>query len=311
MSVPTNGVWRGCLPSGPPVVFQTIDRFSSLHQERAYLFAALANEERRAEQLTRSLQTVKSRLEKLDISNSTEGVPELKKSASSLTRKLRRCHKSEKAMVNNLAAVTARTQELESYQWRKAQHSYNQRMHCVNMNGLMSGMQGLSMYPPTSPYVLSPFNPTLENPWPHSPMTPMTPLTVQVPPTPVIWPQHPPTLDGRNQSITALTPTPTQIDYDQTPTKLTFEAPVFRLIQWTASKARKKLFEVSQPCPKMRTMSLPTSTRPSMHLSSPLQGIQENDEAATTVVDLPRRLSLVGGASAGLRILRKSKAGSS
>ena len=157
-------------------------RYSSLHQERSYLLSALAREESRAEHMNGTLETIRAKLQMAQADQgSAEAIGNLKKAVMAISRKLKKCYKSERAMANNLAAVTARMQILEQHQWRKAQSEYSQRMQQMPISGVALGLQEMTLesrmspaygypctpYPPT-PYTIDPLSATL----PSMPATP-------------------------------------------------------------------------------------------------------------------------------------------
>src|SRR5204862_2914288 len=101
----------------------------------------------------------------------------LKKAVAGLTRKLKRSQKSQKAMINNLAAVTSRMQILEQYQWRRAQFEYNQRCQFPFLNDINMNMQNLTLISPIRQNhqyqcqsLIGPQTPGLVHPVPPRPM---------------------------------------------------------------------------------------------------------------------------------------------
>jgi hypothetical protein len=167
----------------PTVPFVADHRYSALHQERSYLLSALATEESCAEHFIRALQTTKAKLKIAESDqDSAEVVRNLRKAAAAITRKLKKCHKGERAMANNLAAVAWRMQMLEQHQWRKAQFEYSQRMQQTPMYGVVLGLQEMTLASPMSPAYGYPCTPyparlyAMSSPSGRLPSMPATPL---------------------------------------------------------------------------------------------------------------------------------------
>jgi hypothetical protein len=168
---------------GPTLSFVADHRYSALQQERSYLLSALAAEESRAEHFIRALQSHKAKLQTAESDqDSAEAVRNLRKASAAITRKLKKCHKSERAMANNLAAVTCRMQMLEQHQWRKAQFEYSQRMQRTPMYGMALGLQEMTLASPMSPAYGYPCTPyparsyAMSSPSGTLPSMPATPL---------------------------------------------------------------------------------------------------------------------------------------
>ena len=137
-----------------------LNHYSSLQTERQYLLTALANEETRAENLIHQLEQTRSKLRDLPEDAPREAIQSLKKTAASLVRRLKRCQRGEKAMVNNLAALTASLQAANNEKWRRAEFQNRQRMQAEQlglrfndhaMNGMISPMQAMVLESPVSP----------------------------------------------------------------------------------------------------------------------------------------------------------------
>ena len=288
---------------------------SSLHQERAYLLSALASEESRMEQLTVSLDSVKHKL--IDTESGSNPDPEeaarLKRVIRGLTRKLERSQKSQKAMVNNLAAVTSRMVMMEQHQWRKAQYEYEQRSYVPLMNSFGYNMPNTGLASPMmTPYasfpqpVVSPFSATQI----YSPMMPMTPM-----PNPIQTPQeNPGVLEqwgsplytpfyGQSHGRHAVQGSANETHYE-VPSVPTYWPPQAHHV----------------PAQALRTTSLPTpriERRRTIGVDGGQRGINDSpreDEEPISPKSMPNlgsglggRLSLVDGASAGLRLQRKAE----
>lgn len=144
----------------PTVVPMATDLcYSGLHHERSYLLSALASEESRAEKLTRSLEATRVKLMTAQADQDHEGAAGLRKIAASITRRLKKCQDNERAMTNNLAAVTSRMQFLEQHQWRRAQFECSQRMQISPIDELGLGFQGMTLEPPVSSSFACPHSP--------------------------------------------------------------------------------------------------------------------------------------------------------
>ena len=286
-------------PSPAPTTFSVMGSQSSLHQERAYLLSALAVEESREEQLTFSLDSTRQRLAAADhAEGSVDEVKKLKKVVTGIARKLKRSQKSRKAMINNLAAVTSRMTMLEQHQWRKAQFEYSRRTQLPSFDDTMN-MQNLTLVSPgmlgyqyqmQSP--ISPQTPGLVHPVPLSPMPNVqwgttsgggwgSPLYTPFYAQPYEWPQV--SYQGPLQTIQH----PSLIDES-----------LWRNVDY--SRHSSQAFDSQH----QRTMSLPTIPRRASWARKGSWKINGEDEAISPMSDtnLARRLSLIGGASAGLRL---------
>jgi hypothetical protein len=284
-------------PVPAPTCYSVMGGQSSLHQERTYLLSALAAEESREEQLTFSLNATKEKLAAAEHEDSTEAVKSLKKAVAGLTRKRKRSQKSQKAMINNLAAVTSRMQILEQYQWRRAQFEYNQRCQFPFLNDINMNMQNLTL--------ISPIRQSHQYQC-QSPIGPPTPgLAHPVPPRPMLNAQW-----TTNHADGWASPLYTR-SYAQPDERL--EA---------ANQAQQQIKQYPPPNPEaswrnveyasrpgqasgsrcLRTMSLPLTR----HGASPVRKgswmDREDDISPKSGMNLARRLSLVGGASSGLRL---------
>jgi hypothetical protein len=279
-------------------------RYSALHQERLYLLSALAAEESRAEQMTRSLQTTRAKLmNAADCEDSTDAVANLRKAASAIVRKLKKCQKNQRAMANNLDAVTSRMQMLEEHQWRRAQFEYSQKMLQTPMYGMAMGLQEMSLdtlispaygypctpYPATSHYSVS--SPTISVP--SILASPML-QSLATPSTGAFWghalpaPYHDQFYSHPTLNVPSNTPQSS--------------VPSQELI----SDNRPVMFAPDQePMRRARRMSLPNPTRKnSWHLGETLTEIGE-ESVVNEGMDLGRRLSMVDGTSSALRMQRK------
>jgi hypothetical protein len=164
------------LPKSSPTMIPLItdSRYSGLHHERSYLLSALASEESRAEKETSFLETTRAKLKEAREETDHEAIAALRKRIASTVKRLRKCRQSERAMANNLAAVTARMQFLEQNKWRTAQLEYLHETQRSPVDGLPLGLQRMTLESPMSPsygyshspypptcYAMSPFNATL------------------------------------------------------------------------------------------------------------------------------------------------------
>jgi hypothetical protein len=139
-------------PSAPITPFVTDHRYSSLQQERSYLLSALATEESGAEHIALTLKTTRAKLQIAEAQEDSAAVARnLRKTMAAMTRKLKKCHRNEQAMANNLAAVTARMQILEQNQWRKAQLDHSERMQQAPIYAMVLGLQGMTLESPMFP----------------------------------------------------------------------------------------------------------------------------------------------------------------
>jgi hypothetical protein len=291
-------------PSPAPTTFSIMGSQSSLHQERTYLLSALAAEESREEQLTFSLDSTRQRLAAADhAEGSVDEAKKLKKAVIGISRKLKRSQKSRKAMINNLAAVTSRMKMLEQHQWRKAQFEYSRRTQLPSFDDTMN-MQNLTLASPSMPGYqyqmqspISPQTPGLAHPVPLSPMPNIqwgttsgggwgSPLYTPFYAQPYEWPQV--SYQGPLQAMQH----PCPIDES-----------LWRNVDY--SRPFGQAFDSQH----QRTMSLPTIPRRASWARKGPRKINGEDEATSpkSGINLARRLSLIGGASAGLRLEKLAK----
>lgn len=153
-----------------------MNHYSSLQTERQYLLTALANEETRAETLIQKLEQTRAKLRELDPDAPREAIQTLKKAAASLVRRLKRCQRSEKAMVNNLAALTIALQTANNEKWRRAEFQNRQMVQAqqygFTMDGLGQGMQGMNLVSPLTPVTQQGWaTPTSPDTWVPSPVS--------------------------------------------------------------------------------------------------------------------------------------------
>jgi hypothetical protein len=276
-------------PSPAPSAYSVIGSQSSLHQERAYLLSALAAEESRGEQLTFSLDAAKKKLAVTEYAEgSADAVKSLKKAVTGLARKLKRSQKSQKAMISNLAAVTSRMQMLELHQWRRAQFEYNQQSQLPLRNDINLNMQNLTL--------VSPITPTYQY-QAQSPISPQTPRFA-----------HPMTGYGDGWGSPLYTPFYVQ-PYERAQATnqeqlqiMENPSPNYGAL-WRNVEYARTLGEASGSQP-MRTRSLPVVKERASWALKGSRTIGEEDEGISpkSGLNLARRLSLIGGASSGLRL---------
>jgi len=287
-------------PSPAPTTFSVMGSQSSLHQERAYLLSALAAEESRGEQLTFSLDAARQKLAAGDHEEGAiDEMKKLKKAVTGLARKLKRSQKSRNAMINNLAAVTSRMKMLEQHQWRKAQFEYSRRTQLPSFDDMTMNMQNLTLVSPITPGYqyqaqspISPQTPGLVHPVPLSPMPNIpwgttsgggwgSPLYTPFYTQPYEWPQV--SNQGPLQTMQHLSP---------------IEESLWRNVEY--SRYSGQAFDSRH----QRTMSLPTVQRRANWARKGSRKSNGEDEAISPMsgINLARRLSLIGGASAGLRL---------
>lgn len=285
-------------PTPAPTCYSIVGGQSSLHQERAYLLSALAAEESRAEQLTFSLDATRTRLAAAEHEeDSPKAVKTLKKAVTGLGRELKRSQKSQKAMISNLAAVTSRMQMLEQHQWRRAQFEYSQRPHFPFLNDMNMNMQNLNLVSPI----------TLGHQYQaQSPISPQTPgfahPALQTPMPNIHW-----TTNYTNGWSSPLyTPFYGQ-PYERFPEQqpITQYPPSNEEASW---RSVDYVSQSDQPSDSrhLRTMSLPVLQRgaSSVHKDSPISTEEDDEISPKSGMNLGRRLSLIGGASSGLRLER-------
>ena len=131
---------------------QLTTEYLSLHQQRRYFLDNLANQEAREETLANILEVTKVKLSAAK--NSTEGsqrVKTLKKSRRNLSYKLRICQRTEKALSDKLAVMTARMSFLEQTQWCRTNFDCNQAAQYGQLDGLAAGMQNMGLVSPMTP----------------------------------------------------------------------------------------------------------------------------------------------------------------
>lgn len=270
---------------------------SSLHQERAYLLSALAAEESRGEQLTFSLDAARERLAAAEqAEDSADAVKNLKKMVTSLSSKLKRSQKSQKAMVNNLAAVTSRMQMLEQHQWRRAQFEYDQRSQLPSLANINTNMRNVSL--------VSPMTPSYQYQV-HSPISPQTPgFAHSVPLTSMpdtVWattyadgwgsPLYTPFYAQPYERTQAMNQGPLQMM--QYPSQN--DEALWRNVDYSSNAGQ---------APERPSLSPPVVQRSASWAGTDCRTSRGEDEAISpkSGMHLARRLSLMGGASSGLRL---------
>ncbi len=291
--------WAVPGPANAPTIQSASSNHSSLHQERAYLLSALAAEESRGEQLHFSLDATRKKLKAAEHEEGSEdAVKNYKKAVAGIVRKLRRSQKSQKAMINNLAAVTSRMQLLEQHQWRKAQFEYSQGAQYPSIDIMAANMQNLALVSPITPGCafqsqtsINPFTPGFISPLQltATPTTQWTTAYEQPWGSPLYTPfyeQQYTQSHGRYQAWMQ------NMSYPQGEAR------------WSDKGATQSPDYVYQP-PKLRTMSLPVVQSPkSWARRGASVDVDEEEEAISpkSAINLARRFNLVGAASSGLRL---------
>jgi hypothetical protein len=179
-------------PMSLPALYTS--QYSILHQERLYLLKALADEEERGERLTKSLETLKSKLEKLDPENPEVSARKIKTAMKSVRNKIGKCQHRERALCQNLTNVVAQMEGMKRYQYRSAYQHYSQQSQHGQMRmmispaapnfalqspltyGIAAQMQYMTLGSPRQPNVYIPprsYNTYLAGPAQQLPQTPM------------------------------------------------------------------------------------------------------------------------------------------
>jgi hypothetical protein len=283
-------------PPTPTIPLIADSRYSSLHQERSYLLSALAAEESRAEGLSRALETTRAKPQMAEAERElVHSVGNLRKTASTIARKLKKCYKSERAMANNLAAVTAQMQMLEQYQWRKAQFDYSQRMQETSIYGMALGLQDMRLESPIYPaygYPCTPYHAAASNAMPSPNAT-----LPSMPATPTLQPQS-------VMSVGSAWNTPLPTPYHQQ-----FQMPAGFRTPYNSPQsgmlADCQSMDVQylpyalpiETAKRSRRMSLPNPARKSSWHSPECQRDISEEPMANENIELGRRLSMVGGTS--------------
>lgn len=295
--------WAVPGPSQALTSYSVVGGHCSLHQERAYLLSALAAEESREEQLTFSLEAAKKKLAAAgQTEGSTEVVKSLKKAVTGLARKLKRSQRNKKAMISNLAAVASRMQMLEQHQWRRAQFAYSQRSQVPSLNDINVNMQNLTLVSPITPTYqyqaqspVSPQTPGFAHPMPLMPMPSVqwatdyrdgwgSPLYTPFYSQPYERPQ------AANQEQLQIMGYPS--NYPETS---------WRDVEYSDNSRQ------ASDSQRMRTMSLPAVQRRASSARKDSRTSREEEGEGISPksgMNLARRLSLIGGASSGLRLER-------
>ena len=108
-------------------------QYSTLHQERLYLLQSLAEEEERGERLTKSLESLKAKLENHDPADTQVSARKLKTAIKSIRHKIGRCQYRERALSANLSNVVGQMEGAKRYQWRSAHQEYSYQSHFGQM----------------------------------------------------------------------------------------------------------------------------------------------------------------------------------
>ena len=289
-------------PSPAPTTYSVMGAQSSLHQERTYLLSALAAEESRGEQLTFSLYGARQKLAAAEYGGgAADEVKSLKKAVTGLERKRRRSQENAKAMINNLAAVASRMQMLEQHQWPRAQFEYNQRSQLSQFNDINTSMQNLALVSPITPNYqhlaqspISPQTPGFANPIALTPGPAMQWASTYGDGwgSPLYTPFYTPPYE-QNQGVN-------QVQFQVMPNPLPSED-LLRDVQYAGLPGQ------ASDSQHLRAMSLPMlEHRVSWAGKSSSVSNAENEAISPkSGMNLARRLSLIGRASAGLRLGKK------
>lgn len=289
--------WGPCAPAVPIVADH---RDSSLHQQRSYLLSALATEESRAEHMTRALETTRAKLRIAEIrEESKEAVGNLRKAAAATSRKLKKCQKNQRAMTNNLAAVTACMQMLEQHQWRKAQFEYSQRMQQTPMYGLSLGLQEMTIDSPMSTAYGHPCTPYAQTSYA---MSPLSVHLAPMPQTPLLQPQS---MIGMDIGWNTPLPTPYHQQF-QTPLggSTPFNTPQPGILaDWQNMGMQHTQYAVfNEPIKRDRRMSLPNPPRRSGWDTTGIRRGIGQVSSATEKMEVGRKLSVADGTMISLRM---------
>ena len=289
-----------------PTQYSAMSNQSSLQQERAYLLSALAAEESRGEQLTFSLEATRKRLVAAQQSGgpAEDAVP-LKKAAAGIVRRLKKSQRCQKAMISNLAAVTTRINMLEQHQWRRAHHEYSQRMQYPSMNAMAQSMQHMAIQPPDmTAYTQQYQSPTAPYAQTFSPIMPMTPMpTTQ-------WASSYPNLFG-SPLYTPFYCQPYEAEYasyhQQPEQSLGYYTPQLQQT-WPVQSEQGHIVD-AQEAPRQRTMSLPVLEQPNWTRGRSSAMGEDEPISPKTMKEVGRRMSLMGCASAGMRLQKLVEVG--
>jgi hypothetical protein len=202
-------------------------------------------------------------------------------------------------MISNLAAVTSRMQMLEQQQWRRAQFEYGQRSQLPLLNDINMNMQNLTLVSPVTPTYqyqaqspISPQTPGFAHPVPLAPMPYMQWATAYGDG----WgsPLYTPFYAQPYERAQATNQDQLQIMQYHSPN---YEA-LWRNVEYSRNSAQ---VSGSQP---MRTRSLPMVHQRASWAQKGSRTSREEDEGISpkSGMNLARRLSLIGGASSGLRL---------
>ncbi len=99
-------------------------QYSTLHQGRLYLLQALAEEEERGGRLTKTLDTLRAKLEYHDPAESQVSARKLKTAIKSVRYKVGRCQYRARALSANLANIVDQMEGAKQYQWQIAHQHY-------------------------------------------------------------------------------------------------------------------------------------------------------------------------------------------
>ena len=314
-----------CPPSPPLLPTSSANYEWSLRQERAYLLSTLAAEESRCERYSQALKSTRS---KLHIAERTDDKQEgdtknLRKAASGLSRKLKSSQRSQRIVANNLAAVDARILSTEQHRWRRLQFEDQQAQ---NMPQVMMEMQNLTLNTSQPMYTQQIYqSPVAQTSlWAPPQGAPLTPQTTYLPSQdPWISPPYSP-IDQQFPYPASQPMNPIQSHHAPFPIEVTSDVPApWSPTSWSfiaGASTTNPFGPFPTPVTRHRAMSLPANLRTpslsnksnSQRSSSPLDNIGEEEEVKSSTeskpldlnLNLGRKLSLIGGASAGLRLER-------
>ena len=290
-------------PQGLPALCTS--QYSILHQERLYLLKALADEEERGERLTKALETLKSKLEKIDIADPHVSARKLKQAIKSIRHKLGKCQYRERALSGNLTNVVAQMEGMKRYQWRSAHQQYSHHTQYGQMmmmspatptfmlqspltSAITAQMQYMAL---NSPRNLNLYHSGTYNPYPSGTMS-------QVPQTPIL---HPAAMGYQLQAHLQRA----QWTTEQGEAETSIQSPVssispFDLMPFSSLPEE---FEYDAISPLSKAQQRPWSW-PSVASADPEAEEKASTDAKADEGGLARRLSATDSASCGIRLDR-------
>jgi hypothetical protein len=286
-------------------------QYSQLQQERQYLAQALCEQQCRKERFNRALANTESKIAKAVSKDSPPKViTSLRKSRRSLRGKLSNCDKLEQSILKNLDVVDSRMQELEQLQWCRARSMSLARQSAFNGSLITHATPG-GTFEAQQRDMISRLSTGYSIPSQHIFASTDQPWSQQIPRKPVLRPleysyiyrhaqfQTPPSARSPSGQDPFDSPTSTVSTYNLSPS--TTAPPVYLVPSCVQAEHYAAIAE------GVRDLSI---SGEEVHISSQHNEDRLRSQHSLSAADLEsvcRRLRLLGGQKAALRLENKAK----